>query len=65
MATINLELQPFAVPTDVTIKMPPGKREDGMKTAPSMKLTDIPEDVLAVLCEEFTTAVFAAAGKTL
>ena len=65
MASINLELQPFPVPEDVTIKLPPGRREDGMRPAPTMKLADLSDEVLAAMCEEFTQAVFAAAGKSL
>jgi hypothetical protein len=65
MVSINLVLQPFPVPTDVTIQMPPGKREDGMKAAPTLKLSDLNEETLAALCDQFTNAVFAAAGKTL
>lgn len=70
MATINLELVPFEVPTEAVIVMPPGKpqlREDGFKTTakPSIPLSDLSEETLSELCEEFTRAVFAAAGKTL
>jgi hypothetical protein len=65
MATINLTLKPFPVPTEVTIDMPAGKREDGAKPLPTLKLADLSEDALAALCEEFTNAVFEAAGKSL
>jgi hypothetical protein len=66
MATINFEIEPFPVPTGVTIKLPTsGKREDGMKPGPTLALTELSEETLASLCEEFTVAVFAAAGKSL
>ena len=65
MATVNLELNPFPVPTEVTIKLPPGKREDGLKSPPTIKLENLSEEALSALCEEFTAAVFVAAGKTL
>jgi len=66
MASVNLELSPFAVPTEVSIRVPGGgKREDGIQAAMTMKLAQLDEETLAALCEEFTTAVFAAAGKSL
>lgn len=65
MASINLELQPFPVPIEVVIKMPVGKKQDGLKALPTVKLEDLSDEALAALCEEFTQAVFAAAGKKL
>jgi hypothetical protein len=66
MASINLEILPFTVPDEVSIKMPgTGKREDGIKPAITMKLSDLEVDSLIALCEEFTNNVFAAAGKSL
>lgn len=66
MATITLELNPFPVPNDVTGKMPgTGKREDGIRPTTVMELSELSEETLAALCDEFTQAVFAAAGKTL
>lgn len=64
MASMNLELQPFPVPTEVFIKMPPGKKEDGPKSLPTLKLSDLSDEALAALCEEFCNAVYEAAGKT-
>ena len=66
MASISLELQPFPVPDQVTIKMPPGKREDGMKPATVVKLEDLSTDVLEALLAEFCDAVMlkAKTGKS-
>jgi hypothetical protein len=65
MATMKLELNPFDVPDHVTVKLPPGRREDGMQALPTIALQDIDEETLASLCDEFTEAVFAAAGKSV
>ena len=61
MASINLQLQPFPVPSMVTIAMPPGKRQDGMKPAPTMALNELPDEVLEALIEEFAANVMKAA----
>jgi hypothetical protein len=66
MATINFEIEPFSVPANVSIKFPvSGKREDSITKYPAVNLSDLSEETLAALCEEFTVAVFAAAGKSL
>ena len=61
MASISLELQPFAVPTHVTVVMPAGKRQDGVKPAPTLALSDLSDEVLAALIEEFAANVMKAA----
>jgi hypothetical protein len=61
MATINLQLQPFPVPTHVTISMPAGRKQDGIKPLPTLALTDLSDEVLSALIEEFATNVMKAA----
>jgi hypothetical protein len=63
MPTINLKLKPFEVPTHVTIAMPPGRKQDGMKPLPTLALEDLDEETLNSLIEEFAQAVMTAAGK--
>lgn len=62
MPTIQLELNPFQVPSRVTVKMKPGSREDGFRPPVELKLTELSPVDLDVMCEEFRTAVFKAAG---
>lgn len=61
MATINLKLQPFSVPTHVTVELPAGKRQDGIKPAPTLALSELPDEVLEALINEFVEAVMATA----
>lgn len=63
MATIETKLRPFTVPNFVTVVMPPGKREDGLKPVPSFSLRELSPETLAELCDEFRVAVFAQAMK--
>jgi hypothetical protein len=62
MATIQLELQPFKVPTGAIVKQKPGRRQDGFQPAQELPLSELPIETLEALCEEFTLAVFKAAG---
>ena len=62
MASVQLELLPFPVPTGVIVKVKPGRREDGFRPAPELKLTELSPVDLDAMCEEFRTAVFNAAG---
>jgi len=64
MASIKIEIQPFPVPSHVTLVMPVGKRQDGMKQAPTLALSELTDDALEVLIEEFATNVMAAARPT-
>lgn len=61
MATINLQLQPFPVPTHVNIVMPASKRQDGMKPAPTLALSELSDEALEALINEFAEAVMKAA----
>jgi hypothetical protein len=61
MATFQLPIVPFDVPTHVTLRLPPGKREDGMRGPVVIALKDLPEETLAALIDEFVNAVLEAA----
>ncbi len=63
MATLSLELVPFPVPNEVSIKMPAGKRQDGMKPLPTLALEDLSTEALEALLSEFCEAVMAKAKK--
>lgn len=62
MASIQVELNPFVIPTGVTVKQKPGLRQDGFRPAQELRLTELSPVVLDAMCEEFRTAVFEAAG---
>ena len=62
MATVNLKLKPFTVPTEVFVDTKPGLRQDGIRPLPALKLTELSPVDLDAMCEEFRTAVFEAAG---
>jgi hypothetical protein len=61
MASVKLELQPFPVPTEVTVKMPPAKREDGIKPGIKLALVDLDDATLEALIDEFVAGVMAVA----
>jgi len=66
MTSIKLKITPFTVPSEVLIQIPgSGKREDGIQQPFAVDLSQLDEEILAALCEEFTTSVFMLAGKTL
>lgn len=64
MATFNLEIVPFSVPDRVTLKMPAGKRQDGIRPPVEVMLPDLSDEQLAALIEEFAAYVMAAARPT-
>lgn len=61
MATINLKLRPFEVPTHVTVELPAGRKQDGVKPAPTVALSELPDETLEALINEFAEAVMKAA----
>lgn len=64
MASMQIEINGFPVPEEVTMKMAPGRRQDGIRQAPTFKLHELSDDTLAALIEEFATNVMAAARPT-
>jgi len=63
MATLNLSLKPFDVPTHVILDMPPGRKQDGIQGLPTIALESLDEATLEALIEEFAANVMKAAGK--
>ena len=61
MATLPLKIKPFAVPEDVVLDMPPGRKQDGPIGLPRIRLQDLPDEVLDQLITEFAEAVMKAA----
>lgn len=68
MAQITVQLNPFPVPTHVTLKSEPGLRQDGFigfKQPSSIPLSDLDLQTLEALCAEFRESVLLAARKDL
>jgi hypothetical protein len=63
MANISLPVKPFDVPESVVLDMPAGRKQDGPIGLPRIKLSDLPEETLNQLIEEFAANVMAAAGR--
>lgn len=62
MASVSLQLKPFSVPSEVVIDLPgTGKREDGMKQLPTLKLNQLAPAELEAMISEWAEAVMAAA----
>ncbi len=53
MAEAKLKLVPFMVPNYVRIMMPVGKRQEGIKETPSLRLCDIDTATLNEMCDAF------------
>lgn len=65
MATFSVKIEPFSIPTEVRLLVPStNKREDGMRPVPTIKLTDLTDDALNDLIEEFVAGVMKAAGRS-
>jgi len=57
----TVDLKPFRVPNYVIQEVPPGRRQDGFKEAPKYHLSELSDDVLAALCDQFRLDVMAKA----
>jgi hypothetical protein len=55
MATIPIEIQPFDVPDEVHLVLPPGSglRQHGLRPTPSLRLIDLPRSTIEAMCDEF------------
>lgn len=60
---MNIELNPWIIPNFVTLKMPPGKKQDGFKPAPAIPIESLDVKELAAQCDRFRADVFAKANK--
>ena len=60
---IEVNLHPIETPNYVTAETSPGKRQDGFVERPRYKLSELSEQVLSQLCNEFRAEIFKKAGK--
>ena len=61
----EIELKPFRVPNFVLPVPRAAKRQDGWQEAVGIPLSELSEETLLAMCEEFKQGVFAKAGKTI
>jgi hypothetical protein len=62
--TIKIKVKPFTVPNFVVREVVARPRQEGVKFDDSgIPLSDLDAYTLEEMCEEFTNAVFAKAGK--
>ncbi len=60
---IQIELQPFTVPNFVLEVMKPGLRQDGLQAVRSHPLSDLSDEALTQLCDDFRREVFRKVGR--
>ncbi|MCK5605406.1 hypothetical protein KAR91_26175 [Candidatus Pacearchaeota archaeon] len=65
MPSVEIKLVPIRVPNFIIVKMPPGKKEDGINLgeSPKFALRDLDSAVLSDLCDNFRRDIFEKAGK--
>jgi hypothetical protein len=61
--TKEIELQPFTVPNFVLAKAEPAPRQNGIMEVQKFHLSELSEETLNALCDEFREQVFKKAGK--
>lgn len=61
---MKIKFQPWMVPNFCVMQMPPTKRQDGFKPAPSFALADVDRETLAQMCDDFRAEIFRKAGKS-
>lgn len=64
MPNFSFPIVPFNVPDSVTLRMPPGKRQDGIRPPVEVSLEQLDDETLASLIEEFAAAVMNKARPT-
>ena len=60
---LKVKIKPFNVPNYVVTEAEPKPRQEGFSEMPSIHLSDLDEDTLSKLCDDFTKAVFKKADK--
>lgn len=60
---IEVKLRPWVTPNFVSAEMPTAAREDGFKESPKWHISELEEDQLSELCDQFRKDIFAKAGK--
>lgn len=63
MAFIQFEINPFPIPTGVTVKLPPGRRQDGIRPMPETLLHQLDKATVEQLCDDFKASVLAQWAK--
>lgn len=59
MATLEVQLQPFELPTGVRVKVAPGLKQDGIRANPEIRIRDLPIGTLEALINEFKLSLLA------
>lgn len=54
---VEIDVVPFAVPTDVFINAKAGLKQDGMQQKQSISLNDLSVEVVESLCDEFKNTI--------
>lgn len=53
MATYALPISPFVIPNVVYLQLPPGRKQDGVQSAPQLMLSQLPREIVEQLCADF------------
>jgi len=61
MIKLNVELIPFNIPNYVIVKRPPRPRNQGFEEGPKYHISELDEDTLNQLCDQFKSDVLAKA----
>ena len=63
--TTSVKLKPFRAPNYVIVDTPPRPRSEGFQEAPKYHVSELSEETLNALCDQFREDVMAkaAAGK--
>lgn len=61
----TIELCPFQIPNFVRPVMPARPRQDGFQDLPGIPLSDLSDETLDAMCNEFRMGVFKKAGRLL
>ena len=63
MAKVILNLKTPEVPNFIIIEMPPGKRQDGFKESPKLKVGDLTDLQLEQIASDWGKALFSKARQ--
>gem|GEM_PF-2216326 len=61
---IEMDINPFSIPSFVTVSGQSNPRQDGFKPAEDIPLFMLDEYTLDKLCDDFRDSVFKKAGKS-
>lgn len=65
MPNISLKIRPLTVPNFVVIDVPPGRvpKYETPSSTLSVQISELDEETLAQLCDDFKKSLFEKAGK--